>query len=109
LDFGGITASWKPAGPDSAQILDWPGPTHMTSAGAGFDPSSGSDSRQIGPWALFRFLQEAKLDRAGGGESYNVTVRQGDRQAQFELSAASAHSPFEADLLGRFKCPALRP
>jgi type VI secretion system protein ImpL len=110
LDFGGITASWKPVGAGSAQIFDWPGPTHMTSVGATFDPpGDGAALQQTGPWALFRFLKEVKLEKHGGGESYTVTLRQGDRQAQFDLSAASAHSPFDADLLGRFKCPALRP
>jgi type VI secretion system protein ImpL len=109
LDFGGITASWKPTGAGSAQIFDWPGPTHMTTVSAIFDPPGGGDLRQTGSWALFRFLKEAKLDKAGGGESYTVTLRQGDRQAQFELSAASAHSPFDADMLAKFKCPALRP
>jgi type VI secretion system protein ImpL len=109
LDFGGITASWKPAGPNSAQIFDWPGPTHMTSVSATFDPPEGSDMRQTGPWALFRFLKQVRLDRVGGGESYTVTLRQGQRSAQFELSAASAHSPFDAALLSGFRCPALRP
>ena len=80
----------------------------MTSVSVTFDPP-GADSQKTGPWALFRFLKDARMERAGGGESYNVTVRQGDRQAQFELSAASAHSPFDAELLTRFKCPALRP
>jgi type VI secretion system protein ImpL len=108
LDFGGITATWKPPGPNSAQIFDWPGPTHMTSVSVTFDPPGG-DTQKTGPWALFRFLKDTRMERAGGGESYNVTVRQGDRQAQFELSAASAHSPFDADLLARFRCPALRP
>jgi type VI protein secretion system component VasK len=110
LDFGGITAAWKPNATNGAQIFDWPGPTHMTSVGAVFDPAgNGGELRQTGPWALFRFLKEAKLDRAGSGESYTVTLRQGERQAQFDLSAASAHSPFDAALLSRFKCPALRP
>jgi type VI secretion system protein ImpL len=106
LDLGGITVAWKPGAATGAQIFDWPGPTHMTSVSATFDPP-GADIRQTGPWALFRFLKEAKLDHAG--ETYTVTLKQGDRLAQFELSAASAHSPFDAALLAGFRCPVLRP
>jgi type VI secretion system protein ImpL len=110
LDFGGITAGWKPSEAATVQQLDWPGATHMTSVAAIFDPAGqGAELRQSGAWALFRFLKEARLEPANGGTSYAVTIRQGERQAQFELSAASTHSPFDPALLANFKCPAPRP
>jgi type VI protein secretion system component VasK len=65
--------------------------------------------QQTGSWALFRLLNQGKLDRVGGGESYTLTLRQGDRQARFDLSAGTSHSPFDFELLTGFKCPALRP
>jgi type VI secretion system protein ImpL len=110
LDFGGITGGWKPSGAANVQQLDWPGATHMTSVGAIFDPAgTGAELRQTGPWALFRFLKEARLDPANGGTTYSVSILQGERQARFDLSAASAHSPFDPDLFAKFKCPATRP
>jgi type VI secretion system protein ImpL len=108
LDFGGIAVAWRPDSQGGTQILDWPGPTRMTSVSVMFQPLVG-EARQSGPWALFRFLKETRLEKSGGGESYTVTVRQGERQAQFELSASSSHSPFDAELFSKFKCPSLRP
>ena len=109
LDFGGITASWTPS-ESGAKVFDWPGPTHMLTVRMDFTPAgSGPDLQQTGSWALFRLLNQGKLDRVGGGESYTLTLRQGDRQARFDLSAGTSHSPFDFELLTGFKCPALRP
>jgi type VI secretion system protein ImpL len=110
LDLGDTIVTWKPDDHVGARTLDWPGPPPMTHVGAAFDPPVAGDAlRQTGPWALFRFLQAARLERLPDGKSYAVTLRQGERQAQFELSTVSDHSPFDAELLTRFKCPALRP
>jgi type VI secretion system protein ImpL len=110
LDLGGNLVVWKSSELGGARTLDWPGPPLMTPVSAAFDPAGDGEAlRQVGPWALFRFLQGAKLDRLGDGGSYAVTLRQGSRQVQFDLSTVSAHSPFDAELLTRFKCPALRP
>ena len=104
LDFGGISISWTPAGPLGATLLDWPFPTRVNGVHVLFDPpGDGPELQQGGPWALFRLLRQAGLDRG------TVTLQQGERQARFELSAASAHSPFEPDLLAGFRCPRLRP
>ncbi len=109
LDFGGITATWA-AGDTGAKVFDWPGPTHMTSVRVDFTPAgSGADLQQTGPWALFRLLAQGQLEPVGAGESYTLTLLQGERQARFDLSAGSAHSPFDAALLTGFRCPVLRP
>ena len=109
LDFGGITAAWTQAATNVA-LFDWPGPTHMTDVRVEFSPAgSGADLEQTGPWALFRLLNQGKLDKVGTGQSYTLTLRQGEREARFDLSAGSAHSPFDFELLTGFKCPALRP
>ena len=110
LDFGGITTSWTQTGPTSVALLDWPFPTGVNDVHVVFDPpSDGPELQQSGPWALFRLLKEARLDRSGNGNT--VTLQQGERQARFDLplAAGTARSPFDPELLASFKCPVLRP
>ena len=109
LDFGGISAAWTQAATNVA-LFEWSGPTRMTDVRAEFSPAgSGADLQQTGPWALYRLFNQGKLDKVGNGQSYILTLKQGERQARFDLSANTAHSPFDFELLTGFKCPALRP
>jgi type VI secretion system protein ImpL len=110
LDFGGITASWSQGVSASINIIEWPGPTRMNTVRVSFDPlGTGPALDQTGPWALFRLIAHASLQRTSAGDGYQVTLTQGAREARFELTAASAHSPFDADLFAGFKCPTVRP
>jgi type VI secretion system protein ImpL len=108
FDFGGFSEAWTPL-VTSAKAFDWPGPTGMADVRVTFaPPGTGADLVTLGPWALFRLLNQAKLEPVGGGESFNLTLKQGEREARFNLSAGNGHSPFDFELFTGFRCPGLR-
>ena len=109
LDFDGITVVYA-FGPLRSTSVTWPGPTRMNTVRLVFDPppSSGPPVLQTtGPWALFRLFGQGNLQAAGSADIYDLTFRLGDRQAEFQIRAASVLNPFATDALRTFACPAL--
>jgi type VI secretion system protein ImpL len=82
----------------------------MDSARLVFDPAPAGQSGVLqahGPWALFRLFDRGNLSEAGSPDRYTLTFRQGDREAEFEVDAASVLNPFVPGVLQSFRCPGL--
>ena len=95
-------------GPVRRQDLKWPGEGGVRQARISFRPpaSNGQGSATInGPWALFRLLDRADVERAGSPDRLNVTFRIGERYATWLLSAHSVENPFALRELRTFSCP----
>jgi type VI secretion system protein ImpL len=61
-----------------------------------------------GPWAMFRLFGRGTLSPAGSPERYTLSFGLGNRQATFELRAASVLNPFAPGVLRDFRCPTVR-
>ena len=110
LDFDG-TAVVSIHGPPRATQITWPGANRMQTVRLVFDPpSSGSPGalQDTGPWAMFRMFGRARLQQAGSPERYNITFQSGDREAVFEIRAASILNPFAPGVLQDFHCPTVQ-
>ncbi|NTV96047.1 MAG: type VI secretion system membrane subunit TssM [Thiobacillus sp.] len=57
-----------------------------------------------GPWALFRLLDQAKIE-GGSSDRYHLTFSLDGRRATFELRATSVRNPFRLRELSQFSCP----
>ncbi len=105
LEIDGQVLSYGHTAP-RGMAMNWPG------SGAGLarvafspaNPGQASEVREDGPWALFRLLRRAQLQRLGA-DRYNVTFNVGGRSATFELRIGSAINPFDPNLLRGFQCP----
>jgi type VI secretion system protein ImpL len=104
LEVDGQTMTYA-HGPARAQPMQWPG------QGAGqarvvFTPQqSGSTLSATGPWALFRLLDAAVVQRAAASDRFTVTFTAGGRSAAFEVRAGSVINPFALPELKAFQCP----
>jgi type VI secretion system protein ImpL len=57
---------------------------------------------------MFRLFGRGVLTPAGSRESYTLSFSLGNRQATFELRAASVLNPFTPGILQDFRCPSVR-
>lgn len=94
-------------GPRLRQRFRWP--TSGTSiARISFAASGifagGAEKSQSGAWALFRLLDEARVDRGSGGDRLQVTFEAGGMSAEFTLIADSVVNPFSTRDLQEFRC-----
>jgi type VI secretion system protein ImpL len=82
----------------------WPGPSPGV-ASVRFEDRTGRGPSQSwqGPWAFFRLLDSAQLERRSETR-YLVTFRSGGKAARVVLEASSIHNPFGRDVLERFRC-----
>ncbi len=64
-----------------------------------------SSRTEVGPWAWFRVLNSATLNKTNNPAIYQVTFDERGHKAMFELRALSAVNPFGQDLLSGFYCP----
>jgi type VI secretion system protein ImpL len=98
-------------GPPVPAQITWPGPKPTQRVRLSFDPppSSGPAALQeTGPWAMFRMFDHARWKQGDSPEKYTLTFDVGDREAVFEIRAASVLNPFAAGTLQAFKCPAVQ-
>jgi type VI secretion system protein ImpL len=58
-----------------------------------------------GPWALFRFVDGAKVE-GGTPERQSVSFLEGDKHVFFELRSGSVRNPMRLPELAQFRCPA---
>ena len=63
---------------------------------------------ETGPWAMFRLFGRGTLRQADSPERYTLTFTLGNREATFELRAASVLNPFAPGVLQDFRCPSVR-
>ena len=107
LDLDGVQIQ-SASGPARSTQVTWPGPNGMTNVRLAFG-SSGSEAplTASGPWALFRLFGKGTLSNAGSAEKFTLSFRSGERQAVFDINAASVLNPFAPGVLQAFRCPVL--
>ena len=107
LDLDGLPIRFVNGPPRSTQVT-WPGPNGMTDVRLTFDPpAAGGTLSASGPWALFRLFGKGTLSNAGSAEKFTLSFRFGERQATFDIRAASVLNPFAPGMLQAFRCPVL--
>ncbi len=92
-------------GPQQSRSIVWPGNNGVGQAVVTFEDRNGAGPslRFKGPWALFRLLDQAKVQR-DSDTSFSVSFAVDGRAAEITLDANSVRNPFaRADLL-RFRC-----
>ncbi|ALG71308.1 type VI secretion protein [Azospirillum thiophilum] len=107
LDIDGQTLIYQ-HGPPRPQVMKWPGAEGTSSVRLGFGPPLPGEpagiSRQ-GPWALFHFLADGRLESTPQPDRFTLSVTVGTRKAVFALRADSVNNPFGKNLLESFRCP----
>ncbi len=110
LEFDGTSINYA-HGPSRSTQITWPGPNRMQNVRLVFDPPPAGGTGVLaenGPWAMFRLFGRGTLSPAGSPERYTLTFALANRQATFELRAASVLNPFAPGVLQDFKCPSVR-
>ena len=71
-----------------------------------FEDKTGTRKTKVedGPWAWFRFLDEAKLEQVTA-EKMLATFESGGREVRYEIIANSVINPFMMEDLPKFRCP----
>lgn len=94
-------------GPPQVTSLTWPGPSRGRTRVA-FLPARSDVKNTIqreGPWAWFRLLDTAEVQRTNVSDRNRVIFNLGGRIATFQLRAGSALNPFTISALDGFSCP----
>jgi type VI secretion system protein ImpL len=95
-------------GPAVPMAVQWPGPKGSNQVRIQLSPPSASGtsaSTVDGPWALFRVLDKAQVERGVGPEKFMVTFSVDNRRARFEVTANSVQHPIRLTELQAFSCP----
>ena len=105
LDLEGQKFSYR-HGPSRAQKANWPNPGGTLEVRMFFEDKSGSRKTLVkdGPWAWFRFLDDAKVSPITA-EKMQVIFSSGGREVHYEVIANSVINPFMMENLTRFRCP----
>ncbi len=92
-------------GPPRTVSMSWPGGTVGGAATVVFDLPDGSQTQLSfqGPWALFRLLDQASVQRESETD-FLVTFRIQGRQVRLRLQAASVRNPLARQELASFHC-----
>jgi type VI secretion system protein ImpL len=109
LEFDGTSVGYA-HGPPRATEITWPGPNGMQNVQLVLDPAPAGGTGTLsatGPWALFRLFDRGRLEQSGSAERYTLSFQLGERQASFEILAASVLNPFVPGILSGFRCPQL--
>jgi type VI secretion system protein ImpL len=84
--------------------LQWPGP--KSGLGAKLQVVPGGPGLSFdGSWALFRLLDRARIETAGGPDRLRLAFQVDGKGVTFELRAASVRNPFALRDLQGFRCP----
>ncbi|MBA57497.1 MAG: type VI secretion system membrane subunit TssM [Pseudomonadales bacterium] len=94
-------------GPARRNELSWPSETSQDSIRYVFEDHYGVQfADQVGgTWGLFRLLDKFPLKKTSYADRYQLTVKDKERKAVYELHASSAQNPFARDYLGNFSLP----
>ena len=105
LDLGGQQLVFGQNQPNF-QSVKWPSPAGGLDAAISFQewPGRTASRRKDGPWALFRLLELAKLERVTA-DRLVATFKFDDHYAQFEIRATSVVNPLLVDEAHSFTCP----
>ena len=102
LTLQGQTLEYR-HGPLQSQPFTWPGST--SDASFRFESGSGSVAGPAlqGPWAWFRLLDGAQVERVSDTR-YRITFAAGGHSMRVILDAASSRNPFGPSLFSGFRC-----
>ena len=95
-------------GPARPTAFTWPGPSGANTVRLSFAPTGGEPPATMvkeGPWALFRILNEGRLQRTEQPDVFEVEVGAGGHSLRLRLRAASVENPFDLRVLSGFACP----
>jgi type VI secretion system protein ImpL len=95
-------------GPQVPTPVQWPGPRGSTQVRLQVTPPSANGSSGVlteGPWALFRLLDQARMESTPDPEKFRVTFVVDGRKAVFEIITSSVQNPFRLRELEQFQCP----
>jgi type VI secretion system protein ImpL len=94
-------------GPRRSQRVQWP-PAQGTGARIVFTPAEQIGQTltlaKSGPWALFQLLDEARVQRGGSVDRFQVSFAVRGYQADFMIRAESVANPFTLPELHEFRC-----
>jgi len=110
LEFDGTSVTYA-HGPSRSTQITWPGPNRIQNVRLVFDPPPPGGTgvlAETGPWAMFRLFGRGTLRQADSPERYTLTFTLGNREATFEIRAASVLNPFAPGVLQDFRCPSVR-
>jgi type VI secretion system protein ImpL len=87
--------------------VQWP-PAQGTGARIVFTPAEQIGQTltlaKSGPWALFQLLDEARVQRGGSVDRFQVSFAVRGYQADFMIRAESVANPFTLPELHEFRC-----
>jgi type VI secretion system protein ImpL len=94
-------------GPTRSVKFKWPGPQTDLGVRLTFQTLDGREINQAeeGPWAWFRILDKATVERTNLLDRFVATFQQAGFKARFELHASSVDNPFKLTELQSFRCP----
>ncbi len=104
----GVKAVIPPGGAGARAVqLQWPsrGVVSLTFDG----DAPGAALLNDGGWAALRFVSRGRLAATRTQDRFRLSIRQGDRSAEFELRTGSIVHPFMLRELAEFRCPQLAP
>jgi type VI secretion system protein ImpL len=103
LDLDGQRFEYR-HGPTQSLAMTWPG-SSVGQAAIAFEQKTGvgPSSVQQGPWAWFRMLDKAQVQR-DSDTRLRISFTAGDRSMRAVLDAASIRNPFIRDELAGFRC-----
>jgi type VI secretion system protein ImpL len=104
LDVQGQSLEYR-HGPLQSRPFVWPGSS--TDANFSFETGSGSapGPELQGPWAWFRLLDGARIERVSDTR-YRITFSAGGHSMRLILDASSSRNPFGQNPLAGFRCTA---
>jgi len=102
LELDGQTASYN-HGPLVPVQMQWPG-TGAPLARLSFQPQSANSTLTFtGPWALFKLIDQGRVDPIGP-DHFKITFNVGGHTAVFDIQAGSVLNPFSLKALHKFRC-----
>ncbi len=111
LELDGTSITYSHGESRSTQIV-WPGANRIQNVRLVFDPPPAGGTGVLAensPWGMFRLFWARHTDlRPGRASANTLSFSLGNRQATFELRAASVLNPFARGILQDFRCPSVR-
>jgi type VI secretion system protein ImpL len=88
--------------------FQWPGPAGLARAALIYNLDKTGRTATLerqGPWALFRLLEAAKVQRSGEALIADLSI--GGQTASYQINVVSPLNPLVSPLLREFRCPSM--
>lgn len=87
--------------------VTWPADA-LNEVGLTYHPDASFPVHAEGPWALFRLLSSASIEKSDEPGHFFIHFRSGAREATFSVETGSAESPLDQSVLQSFRCPVVQ-